>query len=255
MDACRRTAARGSPIVSGTDVAIRGRGPSERYLLDGIALSAVDLEPAALWDRVDGVTLDHIEIGGVTHHPLAVEGSAPPRGIGEPLDYTGQDEIPDYVPDALDTKDEYVDDPRGFRRINNVSLYDWHLPDRPFSAAVGARKATDDGMKLTSRRHGWSFVGIRSWMDSGNRDNPSGAQAILWQVDDVHFDEIRARFGPSLPMHFASVASADGIPASGLTIGPDMDLLGTNVAGAPYPPVFAGDVRYNGVSVNGPFPA
>jgi len=250
----RRNGRQGITVVSGTDVAIRGRGPSERYLLDGIAHSAIDLEPAALWDRVDGVTLNHIEIGGVSHNPLAAEGAAPPRGIGEPLDYSGQDEIPDYVPDHLDTKEEYVDDPRGFRRINNVSLYDWHLPDRPFSAAVGVRQATEDGMRITSRRHGWSFVGIRSWKDDGDRDNPAGAQAILWQVDDVHFDEIRARLGPYLPMHFASVASGDGTPASGLTIGPGMDLGGTDISGLPYPPAFVGDVRYNGVTVNGPFP-
>ena len=59
----------GITVVSGTDFSIGGRGSNERYLIDGIAHSAIDLEPAALWDRVDGVSLSHIEFGEVATTP------------------------------------------------------------------------------------------------------------------------------------------------------------------------------------------
>lgn len=251
----RKTGRQGVVVVSGLDITIEGHSATDRYELDEIARSMVDLEPGGIWERIDGVTMRHIQIGtGASCCALAAQGAGPPRTRGTPVQYTAQDELPLNAPAHVDTQPEYLADPRGFRRINNVTLDDWHLADRPFTMLVGENRTTADGQLVTSRRHGWTFNGIVSMLDTGDRSNGAGALATLWQVDTVHFDNIRARFGPQLPMHFARLASGDGTPARWLTIGPNMDLGGTNGAGSPYPAAYAGDILYNGTTVNGPHP-
>jgi hypothetical protein len=203
----------GIAVISLEGGYIGGRSSRDRMVIDRVRRSSVDLEPLGYWERVSDVVLRHVEIGAGGLGVLAAAGAPPPTASELP---PGSD---------LSTYD--------YRTVERVTVEDWYLPHRPFSGVIGSPR--------TGRRSDFSFRGILSLSDDGDRGSAAGALFTVWSVDRIRFDDIRQSFSGTTPMHFARLERC-----TGLVVGSGMDLRDTGSYG--------GDVLYNGTSVVGPHP-